>query len=114
MLRVAHGDVTSEALDIAPGSVDWAFDQTCFCALAPSLREPYAQNLARLIRPEGEVWALNMRTSYTDRPPYDASPEEYQAILARAGFELVEIRKLDQESLKRRRGSETLLRFRRA
>jgi SAM-dependent methyltransferase len=111
--RVLRADVLDPEIDVAPASVDWVFDQTCYCALPPEHRADYARALARLVRPGGELWALNMRTPYADRAPFDSTPEEHVAVMERAGFELVLRRALDEESLGRRRGRETLLRLRR-
>lgn len=114
--RVLEADVLDlpGELDLEPGSVDWVFEQTCFCALPPDRRGDYVRSLARLVRPGGEVWALHMRTAYSQRPPYDSAPDEVVALYEAAGFELVERRRLDHVSLERRRGRESLLRFRRS
>ena len=111
--RVLEADVLDPGIALEPDSVDWVFEQTCFCALPPDRRGDYVRTLARLVRPGGEVWALHMRTAYSERPPYDSDPDEVVALYAAAGFELVEHRALEDVSLERRKGRESLLRFRR-
>jgi SAM-dependent methyltransferase len=111
--HVVMGDLFDPELAIEPGSIDWAFEQTCFCAIPPARRDDYGRALARAVRPGGEVWALSVRTDNTEHPPYDSTPEDFEAALAPHGFEAIEKRPLDLESAERRRGRETLVRMRR-
>lgn len=112
--RVIVSDLFDPELPLADGSCDWAFEHTCFCALPPERRADYAALLARVVRPGGELVALHMRTSFTNRAPYDSTPEEFAACFEAAGFELTAHVPLGELSIERRRGREDLLRFRRA
>jgi SAM-dependent methyltransferase len=95
----------------ALGVFDWAFDQTFFCAIDPTLRGAYCTSMRRLIRPGGEMWALSFRVPTPGGPPFDSTPEEYIDLMSVAGFVLVERRALDAVSHPARRGRETLVRM---
>lgn len=113
-VRLVVSDLFDPELELADGCCDWAFEHTCFCALPPERRADYAALLARLVRPGGELVALHMHTSFTNRPPYDSEPEVFAACFEAAGFRLTERREVAGESIERRRGRELLMRFRRA
>lgn len=98
--------------ELAP--VDWAFDQTLFCALPPARRADWAAAVARLIQPGGEIWALAFRTENTDHPPYDSPAEVIESHLQHLGFQPLERRILNSESHPARKGRETLVRMRRS
>jgi hypothetical protein len=72
----------------------------------------YAASLARMIKTDGEVWALSMRTKFTNRQPYDSTPEEYRALMSAAGFICLEQEAMEPWSHQRRKGRETLVRLR--
>lgn len=109
--KVLKADLLKPSKDLRKNSVDWVFDQTFFCALRPEQREEYAKTMSRLIRPGGEIWALNIRTDYNNRQPYDCTPARYIKNLEQEGFELIDKKKLNKESHPRRRGRETLIRM---
>lgn len=106
-------DLLDPATQVGVTPVDWAFDQTFFCALPPERRDEWAAALRRWIVPAGELLALAFRTENQDRPPYDSPPDVMLTILQKAGFEQLEVRPLDAESHPARRGRETLVRVRR-
>lgn len=93
--------------------VDWAFDQTFFCALTPDRRPDWAQALKRRIRPGGELWTLAFVTGDQDHQPFDSPPEAVLAAAALGGFSPLAVRTLQSESHPARCGRETLLRLRR-
>ncbi|MDA3961247.1 MAG: methyltransferase domain-containing protein [Planctomycetota bacterium] len=108
--------LAGDALEPTPsidGRCDWVFEQTFFCALLPSQRAAYAAAMWRLLRPGGELWAIQMRTPNTDRQPFDSTPDEFEAALTARGFIPLERRPLQAESFARRRGRETLIRLQR-
>lgn len=121
-VQVLEIDVIGEDLCIADkgatdnninnNSIDWIFDHTFFCALLPQQRAAYAQAYKRMLKNGGEVWALNMRTKFANRQPYDCSPEDYIQLMQDQGFTCIEQRPLDEESHQRRRPRETLIRLR--
>lgn len=93
------------------GQCDVVFEHTFYCALLPAQRLAYADAMARWLAPGGEIWALQMRTQFTERQPFDSTPAEYCAPLLERGLTVLEQRPLDQESHPRRRGRETLIRL---
>ena len=97
---------------VADNSIDIIFEHTFFCALQPHQREAYAASLARMIKAHGELWALSMRTKFTNRQPYDSTPEEYIALMTAQGFHCVEQEPMEAWSHQRRKGRETLVRLR--
>ena len=110
---IIQADVIADIARIAETPFDWAFDQTFFCALEPRDRAPSARAMARALRPGGELWALTFQVGTPDGPPYHTDAREYADIHIAAGFEEIEIRKLDIESHTPRQGRETLVRLRR-
>lgn len=59
---------------------DLILEQTFFCALPPSARPAYAQKMAELLAPGGQLVGVlfNRRFSH-DGPPFGGDPEEYAA-----------------------------------
>lgn len=66
--RVAQADVTTWMPD-AP--FDVIYDQTCLCALPPSLWAAYEAQLRRWLRPGGRLFVLFMQTGRAGGPPFD-------------------------------------------
>ncbi len=63
------------------GPYDIILEQTFFCALHPSLRENYAQKMADLLSPEGELTGLLFDAPMNhDKPPFGGSKAEYLEI----------------------------------
>jgi len=50
---------------------DAIYDQTCLCALPPSLHADYETRLTRWLRPGGSLFALFMQTGQEGGPPFD-------------------------------------------
>lgn len=50
--------------------VDAIYEQTCLCALHPSLWSAYAQQLFEWLRPSGGLFALFMQTTSPQGPPF--------------------------------------------
>ena len=97
---------------IADHSLDVIFEHTFFCALQPQQRAAYAQSFARMLKANGEVWALSMRTKFDNRQPYDCTPEAYIRIMNDAGFVCIEQEAMEPWSHQRRKGRETFIRLR--
>ena len=97
---------------IVDHSLDLIFEHTFFCALQPQQREAYALSFARMLKTNGEVWALSMRTKFDNRQPYDCTPEEYIRIMQGAGFVSIEQEAMEPWSHERRKGRETFVRLR--
>jgi methyl halide transferase len=65
--RVVHADLFAWE---APAPFDAVYDQTCFCALPPSLWEQYELRLHRWLRPGGRLFVLFMQTGRDTGPPF--------------------------------------------
>ena len=111
-ITILEADALAPDNGVADSSVDAIFEHTFFCALQPQQREAYAASLARMIKTDGEVWALSMRTKFTNRQPYDSTPEEYITVMSAAGFICLEQEAMEPWSHQRRKGRETLVRLR--
>ncbi len=78
-----------------PGSCDWIFEHTCYCAIDPSRRGEYVEAAWRALRPGGKVLAVFFLTPWDEDedqeqgPPFGTTIEELDARFARR-FELVE------------------------
>lgn len=76
----------------APAELDGAFDvfleQTCLCALDPSLRGSYEALAHRMLKPGGQVLGVLMRVPREGGPPYDLPPEHVQGLFPSARWEV--------------------------
>lgn len=64
------------------GRYDWLFEHTCFCAIAPSLRDEYVKAAARVVRPGGWLLGIFFDVPMKDGPPFGATREELRARFA--------------------------------
>jgi thiopurine S-methyltransferase len=77
--NLLHGDF----FDLE-GPYDIILEQTFFCARHPSLREKYAQKMAELLGPAGELAGLLFDAPMNeDRPPFGGCRAEYLEILGK-------------------------------
>lgn len=60
------------------GQYDIIIEQTFFCAIEPEMRQAYADQVAKLLKPSGKLvgllWSVDLND---DHPPYGGSKEEY-------------------------------------
>lgn len=66
----------------AEHAFDAIYEQTCLCALHPSLWESYAEQLARWLRPEGRLFAAFMQTEGPGGPPFDCPIPRMQELFS--------------------------------
>ncbi len=60
---------------------DLVLEQTFFCALLPSQREDYVQQMRKIILPKGRLVGVLFNKDFgNDHPPYGGSLDEYQKI----------------------------------
>ncbi len=59
------------------GQYDLIIEQTFFCALHPSLRTRYAEQMANLLKPGGKLVGLLFEMEKDDGPPYGGDRKEY-------------------------------------
>jgi hypothetical protein len=77
--RAVMGDVTTWQ----PGELfDAVYDQTCLCALPPSLWPAYVAALRRWVKRGGRLFILFMQTGRRGGPPYDCPVEGMRELFA--------------------------------
>jgi methyl halide transferase len=59
------------------GQYDLIVEQTFFCALHPSLRPAYAQKMAELLKPEGNLAGVLFNAEFEGGPPFGGNRQEY-------------------------------------
>ncbi len=61
---------------------DLIFEQTFFCALEPKLRNKYAEQMHKILRPNGKLVGLLFNFTFEDSgPPFGGTISEYLSIL---------------------------------
>ena len=65
--------------DAAPGSYDWIFEHTLFCAIDPARRDDYVNAVVRRLKAGGHYLAVNYLIPDTDGPPFGTKREELVA-----------------------------------
>lgn len=78
---------------------DFIYDYTFLCALDPSIRTLWAEQMARLMKPNGELLTLifPIRPPDDKGPPFSLSLEIYKELLLPVGFECLELELLPAE-----------------
>ncbi|NCU04647.1 MAG: methyltransferase domain-containing protein [Chitinophagaceae bacterium] len=61
---------------------DLILEQTFFCALDPSLRLNYVQQMQRLLKPGGKLVGVLFNRAFEGGPPFGGSKGEYEALFA--------------------------------
>lgn len=61
---------------------DAIYEQTCLCAIDPSLRENYERLLAEWLRPRGKLFALFMQVDNPEGPPFPCPVEGMRALFS--------------------------------
>lgn len=62
------------------GEYDLVIEQTFFCALDPALRQQYAEQVYRLLKPGGRVAGLLFNREFEGGPPFGGSKNEYELL----------------------------------
>jgi methyl halide transferase len=65
---------------ILDNSFDLILEQTFFCALHPSLREKYAQQMHSLLTNEGRLAGVLFNRAFEGGPPFGGHEEEYRTL----------------------------------
>jgi SAM-dependent methyltransferase len=76
---IAAGKLTIKCCDFfnLDANFDLIIEQTFFCAINPVLRENYAQQVNRLLRPAGKLAGVLFNTVFEGGPPFGGNREEY-------------------------------------
>ena len=96
------------------GTFDLALEYTFYCAIDPSLRTAYRDQMARLLKPGGLLFGLFFplgKPMDAGGPPFGVKREEVEASLSEC-FDLVHAEE-PADSVKPRRGNEILMIWRR-
>lgn len=81
--RAVKADVTNWMPD---EPFDAVYDQTCLCALPPSLWISYEAQLRRWLRPGGRLFILFMQTEREGGPPFDCPMPAMRQLFASWGW----------------------------
>ncbi len=89
------------------GEYDLIIEQTFFCALDPGQRPAYAEQMYRLLRPEGKLTGLLFDRDFSVNPPFGGSKAEYLQYFQ----PYFNIRKMEEcyNSIEPRKGSELFM-----
>jgi len=90
---------------------DLIFDYTFFCAIEPSMRPLWAEQMDKLLNPGGELLTLMFPLNeLSGNPPYKADVEDYEKFLIPLGYEATSI--VDNElAIPSRKGNEKVGRW---
>ena len=92
------------------GKYDLILEQTFFCAIKPTLRNDYVQNMHKLLKPKGKLVGLLFAEEFdNDHPPFGGTKEEYEKRFKR----LFDIKKIEMayNSIEQRKGRELFINF---
>lgn len=109
---IQDGKITLHCQDFFSfqGTFEWIFEQTFFCALDPSLRPDYVQQMHDLLSASGQLIGLLFNRSFsTDGPPFGGTLSEYKALFA-PYFHIHQLHPTDM-SISPRLGSEVWIEF---
>lgn len=96
-------------LDPSQYQFDYIIEQTFFCAIDPNRREAYAQQMAKLLKPTGELFGVLFDRQFDQSPPFGGSVEDYRALFSRY-FTIVTLEPC-YNSIAPRQGSEVFVRL---
>ena len=89
---------------------DWVLEQTFFCAINPSRRDEYVQQMAALLKPNGKLIGLLFDKDFgRDEPPFGGTTDEYQQRFA-THFD-IDIMEPSYNSHSARQGSELFIKM---
>ncbi len=81
---VSHvaGDV--RRLPFRTGSVETVLEHTCYCAIDPSDRRAYEDEVARVLRPGGRIYGLFFEPAQPGNPPFRTTEDDVRRGFSRA------------------------------
>lgn len=99
------------ALSAEQYQFDWVLEQTFFCAINPSRRDEYVEQMAALLKPKGKLVGLLFDKEFgREEPPFGGTKAEYQQRFE-ANFE-IDIIEPSYNSHPARQGSELFIKMR--
>jgi len=95
------------------GAYDAVLEYTFYCAIPPSMRTAYRDQMARLLKPGGVLFGLffPLKAPSSEGPPFEVSIDEIKRSFGEC-FELIH-EEMPAESIMPRKGNEVLLIWRR-
>lgn len=91
------------------GQYDLIIEQTFFCALNPSLRKKYVDQMLKLLKPGGVLAGLLFNREFVSSPPFGGSREEYIQLFSN-DFHLLQL-EVSAHSVTPRAGTELFFVF---
>lgn len=79
-------DLTTEF----PGYFDYVIEHTCFCAIAPVLRNQYLDLVSSLLKPQGNLIGIFFTHNRPGGPPFGSSPQEIRNLFS-TKFEILNL-----------------------
>lgn len=90
---------------------DWVLEQTFFCAINPSRRDEYVQQMAALLKPNGKLIGLLFDKDFgREEPPFGGTKAEYQQRFEQ--YFDIEVMEPSYNSHPARQGSELFIKMR--
>jgi len=86
------------------GQYDLILEQTFFCAIHPSQRQVYVEQMNRLLKPGGKLVGVLFNKNFEGGPPFGGTKEEYEQLFA-AHFSIKKM-ELCYNSIQPRSGTE--------
>ncbi len=74
-IKILHKDFFAHT-----GQYDLIMEQTFFCALVPSLRQAYANQMCQLLKPGGKLVGVLFDRPFEGGPPFGGSAAEYLSL----------------------------------
>ena len=99
-IRILEGDFFKHE-----GEYDIIVEQTFFCAIDPSLREKYCEQMAKLLKKDGILGGLLFDRTFEQGPPFGGCKCEYTPLFHKSGLEVTEMNITDG-SIPERMGTE--------
>lgn len=102
--RIIHADFFT--LD---GQFDLIIEQTFFCAIEPTFRENYVEQMTKLLKKGGKLIGLLFNTYFSDGPPFGGNINLYESLFSDSLK--IEIMETAYNSIKPRNGSELFIKM---
>ena len=105
--------ICADFFELSPAQYqfDWVLEQTFFCAINPSRRDEYVQQMAALLKPNGKLIGLLFDKDFGRyEPPFGGTKAEYQQRFE-PHFD-IEIMESSDNSHPARQGSELFIKMR--
>ncbi|WP_435979148.1 methyltransferase domain-containing protein [Psychrobacter sp. DM4] len=106
----AEHSICADFFELSPKDYqfDWILEQTFFCAINPSRRDEYVEQMAALLKPNGKLIGLLFNVDFgRDEPPFGGTLKEYQKRFA--PYFNIDVMETSTNSHPARQGSELFM-----